>query len=737
MKKALVLVLALLFIGSTFSQEKKRFNFDFEVQDIKQSLPDGWFRWGDYILSVDSISRSGLKSAKITSFQNGTFGCIAYRIPAKYKGKRIKLEGYMKIKEVKDGFAGLLLRIDNESNTSLAFDNMQNRNISGTKEWEKYSTELDYPDKAYVIFVGGIVTGKGEAWFDDFHLTIDGVDIHDLKEVEIPLGKIDLDREFDKGSGITFPPISSNLTEDLDLLGRVWGFLKYHHPNIAKGEYNWDYELFRVLPTFLKAPNRREREILITKWIESLGDIPIVKVPAASNENAFIKPDFRWITKDVKDKRLKEKLEYVHKNRNQAENCYIKMDPNIGNPLFTNENNYQQMPYPDAGFRLLALYRYWNIIQYFFPNKHLIGQDWNLVLKHYIPQFLNAKNELEYEIAFLKIIGDIHDTHANLWGGNNKIEEWRGGYFAPFQTKFIENKLVVTSYFNPELKEVSGPEIGDIITKIDGVDVEEIVGANLKYYPASNKAAKLRDISLNMLRSQKNEADVTYVNGGKVKSYRQKLYLRNQLNYYHLYKNNQDKCYRILENNIGYITLMNIKSEDIPVIKDIFKNAKGIIIDIRNYPSTFVPLLLGSYFLSAQTPFVKFSGGSVNNPGEFTLSKSVEIPYSKEPYKGKVIVIVNEITQSQAEYTAMALRAGMNTTIIGSTTAGADGNVSAIPLPGGMRTMISGIGVYYPDGRETQRVGIVPDIEVNPTIKGIQSGKDELLEKAIELILGK
>ena len=682
MKKALVLVLALLFIGSTFSQEKKRFNLDFEVQDVKQSLPEGWFRWGDYILSVDSLCRSGLKSAKITSFQNGTFGCIAYRIPAKYKGKRIKLEGYMKIKEVKDGFAGLLLRIDNESNTSLAFDNMQNRNISGTKEWEKYSTELDYPDKAYDIFVGGIVTGKGEAWFDDFHLTIDGVDIHDLKEVEIPLGKIDLDREFDKGSGITFPPISSNL-------------------------------------------------------IESLGDIPIVKVPAASNENAFIKPDFRWITKDVKDKRLKEKLEYVHKNRNQAENCYIKMDPNIGNPLFTNENNYQQMPYPDAGFRLLALYRYWNIIQYFFPNKHLIGQDWNLVLKHYIPQFLNAKNELEYEIAFLKIIGDIHDTHANLWGGNNKIEEWRGGYFAPFQTKFIENKLVVTSYFNPELKEVSGPEIGDIITKIDGVDVEEIVGANLKYYPASNKAAKLRDISLNMLRSQKNEADVTYVNGGKVKSYRQKLYLRNQLNYYHLYKNNQDKCYRILENNIGYITLMNIKSEDIPVIKDIFKNAKGIIIDIRNYPSTFVPFLLGSYFLSAQTPFVKFSGGSVNNPGEFSLSKSVEIPYSKEPYKGKVIVIVNEITQSQAEYTAMALRAGMNTTIIGSTTAGADGNVSAIPLPGGMRTMISGIGVYYPDGRETQRVGIVPDIEVNPTIKGIQSGKDELLEKAIELILGK
>jgi C-terminal processing protease CtpA/Prc len=48
--------------------------------------------------------------------------------------------------------------------------------------------------------------------------------------------------------------------------------------------------------------------------------------------------------------------------------------------------------------------------------------------------------------------------------------------------------------------------------------------------------------------------------------------------------------------------------------------------------------------------------------------------------------------------------------------------------------MISGIGVYYPDGRETQRIGIVPDIEVKPTIEGIKNGKDEVLEKAIEFI---
>jgi C-terminal processing protease CtpA/Prc len=82
----------------------------------------------------------------------------------------------------------------------------------------------------------------------------------------------------------------------------------------------------------------------------------------------------------------------------------------------------------------------------------------------------------------------------------------------------------------------------------------------------------------------------------------------------------------------------------------------------------------------------------------------------------------------------MAYRVHPNATVIGSKTAAADGNVSRFLLPGGINTMITGIGVYYPDGREKQRIGIVPDIEIKPTIQGIINGRDELMEKAIEVI---
>nr|WP_262921300.1 S41 family peptidase [Maribellus maritimus] len=124
-----------------------------------------------------------------------------------------------------------------------------------------------------------------------------------------------------------------------------------------------------------------------------------------------------------------------------------------------------------------------------------------------------------------------------------------------------------------------------------------------------------------------------------------------------------------------------------------------------------------------------------NNTGNRDSLKNFEQPTSENYFQGKLIVIVNEATISLAEYTAMALRAGDNTTIIGSQTQGADGDVSLIPLPGGIKAGFSGIGIYYPDGKETQRIGIVPDIEVKPTIQGIREGRDELLEKAIELIL--
>ncbi len=162
---------------------------------------------------------------------------------------------------------------------------------------------------------------------------------------------------------------------------------------------------------------------------------------------------------------------------------------------------------------------------------------------------------------------------------------------------------------------------------------------------------------------------------------------------------------------------------------------KGLVIDIRNYPSEFVVYSLSKYLLPKSTQFVQLSKPLITYPGVFEYIQPLKLQAATgTPYAGKVMILVNELTQSQAEFTTMALRTAPRATVVGSTTAGADGNVSSIVLPGNVPTMITGLGVYYPDGRETQRVGMVPDVEVKPTIQGIKEGRDELLEKAIQLI---
>ncbi|MFD2432923.1 S41 family peptidase [Mesonia maritima] len=726
MNKTLITLLIIVSL-SCQGQKNEKFNLGFEKQTDQESLSDGWFKWGNYKLAIDSVAHLGEKSGKITSDKAGSsFGSIAYKIPANYQGKKIRLEGFMKIKNVEDGFAGLLLRIDGNGGT-LVFDNMQNRNITGTKDWQKYTITLDYPENAQNIYIAGILSGKGEAWFDDFTLSIDGKNIQTLKEVEKKLSKVHLDKEFDNGSLIELSNLTNKKIEQLELLGRIWGFLKYHHPKIAKGNYNWDYELFRFLPKYIKAENAIERDRLLVEWIDTLGEVKKCTKCKPTDENAFLKPDLEWINNQSAE--LKTKLLYIYNNRSQGKHYYIEMTANVGNPEFKNENPYSNMPYPDDGFRLLSLYRYWNMINYFFPYKHLMDEDWNKKLKEYIPVFINAKNELEYELATIQMISDIQDTHANLWGGADKIDEWKGSNYPPIHVRFIENQLVVTDYYNQELKNEIGLEIGDVITKINGNAIDKIIKENSRYYPASNKPTRLRNISEDILRSNSDNIKIEFVSANSTPQTKTlKLYPKDSLDIYRWYRKSDEKSFEMLADNIGYVTLQNIKKEDISKIKNEFKDTEGIIIDIRNYPSTFVPFSLGSYFVSSSTPFVKFTNGNIDNPGEFTFTKSLKIPSRGRTYKGKLIVLVNELSQSQAEYTSMAFRAGDHTTIIGSTTAGADGNVSAILLPGGLRTMISGIGVNYPNGDETQRVGIIPDIEVQPTIESIRNGKDELLE---------
>jgi hypothetical protein len=157
------------------------------------------------------------------------------------------------------------------------------------------------------------------------------------------------------------------------------------------------------------------------------------------------------------------------------------------------------MNYEDVGYRLLALFRYWNMIQYYFPYKNLIEKDWKDVLGEFIPILAVASNEIDYKIALVKLIGEIHDSHAQYYGPDTTLTHYFGSNRVPVKLAFVKKKLIVTGYFHDDFK--MPLKIGDIILSVDEKTISEILNERLPLTPASNYTTKLRNLSGKILRS--------------------------------------------------------------------------------------------------------------------------------------------------------------------------------------------------------------------------------------------
>ena len=721
-------------------------NLNFERVNHQTKLPAGWSAVAkpEYQVATDSLTRHegryALRMQSTTAGWDGNaFGVATLSIPVGFQGKKVQLTGYLKTEKVDKGYAGLWLRVDGE-NGMLGLNNMGDENVHGTTDWKAYTISLPLGDQARTIYVGGLLPGMGTMWIDQLSLTVDDRPLAQAPPKPVTHYKAEQDSAFRHGSGITLDNLTKLQIDNLAVLGRVWGFAKYYHPAVARGDYNFDAEMLRLLPKVLNSKTMAERSTVLGAWLTGLGPVPACatcREPA--RDKVRLPADLAWLTdKDQLSPALSQQLEYLRQNRNQGPHYYVRSAPNVGNPLFLHEETYAQPATPDAGLRLLALYRYWNMIDYFFPYRYAIGEDWQQVLPEFIPQFAAARTDEQYRLVALAIIARIHDTHANVYGSDKILAAYKGILYAPVQVRFVEGQAVVTGYFHETLGPATGLQKGDVVLQVDGAKVTDMVKARQPLTPASNEATQLRNIARDLLRGPTDKATLLVRRAGRDFPVTVARVPAAQLN---LLLNNgtpdpKAPFLQLLPDNVGYLSLGTVKQAELPEAMAKLQHTKGLVIDIRNYPAEFVVFSLTKYLSAKPVPFVRFSEPQPTYPGVFLHSPVLSVPGTKEaPYAGQVVILVNELSQSQSEYTTMALRAVPGAKVMGSTTAGADGNVSTIILPGNISTMISGLGVYYPDGRETQRVGIVPDVVVQPTIAGIQAGRDEVLEQAVKLIV--
>lgn len=532
-------------------------------------------------------------------------------------------------------------------------------------------------------------------------------------------------------------------TSQLTDLCNIWGNLKYFHPEIAIGKHNWDSIVVSSINQILKSNDKNVFQDEVNKIFQIAGKNRATEVltDESSHPYALRNINHSWIDKSENlTKNQKEILKYNYSHPFQGQNFYAQNNPDDdGNIITPNENPYTEMKMPNVDYRLLGLFRFWNVINYYYPYKYATDKPWEKVITDLIPEFVRANDTLSYHKAVLKMSASIDDGHGGVYPFIK--ETVSGKYNPPFYFKLIDDKAVVTKILNEQELKKANIHLGSVVEKIDGISLKKRAKEFWNYVPASNKGGKYRDLHSFILNSKQTSAIYSGYNSDGTKfsssvKLREGNFLKEFLEFYEMTSPITSK---MITNDIAYVFASNINRNNMDSIMLTLLKTKAIILDLRNYPSSMPSYKMADYFLDKPIVYSKQTRNDFKYPGllvyENTNTGNSAEKVGKEnpnPYKGKLILLVDYRTQSLPEFNCLILKTYKNTTIVGSQTSGTDGNVTRMIFPGGYKIMFSGYGIYDANGNETQRVGIPIDIPVKYTIQDFVEAKDPILSRAIE-----
>ena len=526
---------------------------------------------------------------------------------------------------------------------------------------------------------------------------------------------------------------------NLETLCRVWGYAKYHHPVFCDTlcRVDVDSALFALLPKVVHA-DRETRNRHLLDWVRSLGDYTPNRVEceqALAPYDLVGTADLGWTADTTllggELSHLLQDLRYAERD----ENYYLRMgtmETELGYRYLSlrGEKSYPT-PQMDNGLNLLTLFRLWNVIEYYAPNRSLTLHPWNEVLSTYIPLMGVETDPVRFSRLYLRLIRELNDGHAYA-----PVEMLFGQRMLPVWPLQAEGRLFV-GYSGDSLL-----ERGDEVVAIDGEPISERLELLREYASRSNEASLRQALRFYGLSTRRDTAEVVRRRAGACDTLRVATVPYGSVSPIYDPAQLAQPPFRLLTDSVGYIYAGTFSREHLAQVVQTLPRTRALIIDLRTYPQNMDFTLTALISQSLRTePVVAWQmvHPTLALPGLFFrqeqwLYEGFEEGAERctQPYKGRVILLVDEITQSNPEFQAMALQSCPQTLTIGSPTSGADGDIVWIPLPGQL-TSFSGVGTLYPDGTQTQTVGVRLDIEVLPTAEGLQAGRDEALERALEL----
>lgn len=553
------------------------------------------------------------------------------------------------------------------------------------------------------------------------------------------------------------------LRDKLALYIKVWGFLKYYAAAISEKNIDWDAAFVKYLPAVFSADKKAD-------FNQSLNNLIATSQTVIAKSNfridsfskvQLINFDNSWLTKsELLDNDISIHLRKIEKGYQPFRNYYVQLADGvtIPSPKFNHEEAYTMYTLPDVRYRLLLLARYWNIIQYYYPYKYAIGENWEKILEKNIPLFTAATTGDAYMRAALLLDAAINDGHALISPVTTKLSFWRAVYgtdktvIMPLLFEIIDSNEVVVSKVDSSFSARTGIKAGHRMLAINNESMSDRVAAIAQYISASRREMKYYYISaLHLLSNVPLASDsLTFKyssESGELKSatanfasnyykdYPDPAIFRHIANGMGAMEDNTAKkaAIKLLKDSILYVDVSLYTQKDSTQLIQLLPVVKKAMIDLRKYPSpdaySMVP-----FFAPVNTPYITGTYPSAY-PAILEKLETGSTYHTTPPlFKGKLALLISEGTQSKGEFYTMMLQTVPHVKLIGRTTAGADGEKSYIPGVGVYGFAFSGMRVIYPDNKETQRVGIKPDVYVPMTVKEASTDSDMIQDAAIRYL---
>jgi C-terminal processing protease CtpA/Prc len=389
----------------------------------------------------------------------------------------------------------------------------------------------------------------------------------------------------------------------------------------------------------------------------------------------------------------------------------------------------------DRATRLADVALAWTLFQHFYPYFDVAAlegtADWSAVLRASLLEAAADRDDTAFLDTMRRLVAALHDGHGFVAHGSSA-----GLFTPPLALGWVEDSVVVT-WADPAA--AGGLHPGDTILSIDGKPAREAeAAAEALVSGATPQFRRSRALVLLWAGAKDGEIhlEVQPLDGPvKTVSVRRTLPLFGEGSAIDAQLKALPDKIKELRPGIFYVDLSRIEDKDFNEALPRLAVAKGVVFDLRGYPRTSPEVLqhLTDHSLHSAQWLIPILTRPDQQGVTWNRSRWTLTPLQPR-LAGKIAFLTGGGAISYAESTMGIIEAYKLAAIVGGPTAGTNGNINPVDLPGNYRLIWTGMKVIKNDGSRHHGVGIQPTVPVEPTRKGLAAGKDEVLEKGLEVV---